>query len=44
MRISLKFETEEKSFEKIKIYSLKNRDREMINRTFDELHEKERFK
>ena len=43
MRILLKIEIEEKNIEKIKIYSLKIRDREMINRIFNKLHEKKRF-
>ena len=41
MRISLKFDVE--SFDKVKIYSLKARDRKIIDKIFDDLHEKERF-
>ena len=41
MKISLKFDVE--SFEKVKIYFLRIRDREIIDKIFDDLHEKEHF-
>ena len=38
MRISLKFDWETRVFDKIKIYSLKVKNRELVDKTFDELH------
>ena len=39
MRIFLKFDWKTKVFEKIKIYSLKIKNRELINKIFDEFHD-----
>lgn len=44
MRISLKLEIEKKNFDKVKMYSLRTRDKNLMNKTFDELHEKKRLK
>ena len=43
MRISLKFDWESRVISKIKIYSLDQRDRNLVDKTFDELHEKDRL-
>ena len=43
MKISLKANAENNNIEKIKVYPLRTLDREIVNRIFDELHEKKRF-
>ena len=43
MRIFFKSNWKERVFDKAKIYLLKTRDKKLINKTFDELHELKRF-
>ena len=43
MKISLKQNWQARIIEKSKIYSLDAKDREVLNRTFDEFHQKDRF-
>ena len=43
MRISLKSNWEKRVFDKTKIYFLKTRDKKLIDKTFDELHELKRL-
>ena len=43
MRISLKFDWENRIISKIKIYSLDQRDKNLIDKTFDEFHQQNRL-
>ena len=43
MKISLKSDWETKIFEKVKVYSLKQKDRDLIDKTFDEFHKTGKF-
>ena len=43
MRISLKFDWKSRIISKVKIYSLDQRDRNLVDKTFDELHEQDRL-
>ena len=43
MRISLKFDWKSRIISKIKIYSLDQRDRNLVDKTFDELHQQDRL-
>jgi hypothetical protein len=44
MRISLRSDWESRVFEKVKIYSLRTKNKKLVNQTFDDLQRKERLK